>query len=63
MLGKQLVCEGIETPAQLNVLRALSGIHLYGQGYYFSRPEQAEQIYQTVLKMEAGWRTHQQLLT
>lgn len=63
MLGKQLVCEGIETPAQLNVLRALSGIHLYGQGYYFSRPEQAEQIYQTVLKMEAGWRTHQQSLT
>lgn len=55
MLGKSLVCEGIETQAQLEVLRSLTDIHLYGQGYLFSRPEQAEKIYQTLLEMEELW--------
>ncbi|PJG59156.1 putative bifunctional diguanylate cyclase/phosphodiesterase [Aeromonas cavernicola] len=55
MLGKSLVCEGIETQTQLDVLRSLTDIHLYGQGYLFSRPEQAEKIYQTLLEMEEAW--------
>jgi len=55
MLGKSLVCEGIETQAQLDVLRTLTDMHLYGQGYLFSRPEQAEKIYQTLLEMEEAW--------
>ncbi len=60
MLGKSLVCEGIETQAQLDVLRSLTDIHLYGQGYLFSRPEQAEKIYQTLLEMEELWLARQQ---
>jgi len=60
MLGKSLVCEGIETQAQLDVLRSLTDIHLYGQGYLFSRPEQAEKIYQTLLEMEDLWLARQQ---
>jgi len=60
MLGKSLVCEGIETQAQLDVLRPLTDIHLYGQGYLFSRPEQAEKIYQTLLEMEELWLARQQ---
>ncbi|WP_323889604.1 putative bifunctional diguanylate cyclase/phosphodiesterase [Aeromonas allosaccharophila] len=60
MLGKVLVCEGIETQAQLDVLRSLTDIHLYGQGYLFSRPEQAEKIYQTLLEMEERWLERQQ---
>ncbi|MGL6626019.1 putative bifunctional diguanylate cyclase/phosphodiesterase [Aeromonas jandaei] len=59
MLGKILVCEGIETQAQLDVLRSLTDIHLYGQGYLFSRPEQAEKIYQTLLEMEELWLARQ----
>lgn len=59
MLGKILVCEGIETEAQLDVLRSLTDIHLYGQGYLFSRPEQAEKIYQTLLEMEELWLARQ----
>ena len=59
MLGKVLVCEGIETQAQLDVLRSLTDIHLYGQGYLFSRPEQAEKIYQTLLEMEELWLARQ----
>ena len=55
MLGKTLVCEGIETQAQLDVLRGLTDIHLYGQGYLFSRPAQAEAVYQTLLEMEERW--------
>ncbi|WP_349919612.1 putative bifunctional diguanylate cyclase/phosphodiesterase [Aeromonas veronii] len=55
MLGKKLVCEGIETQGQLDVLRALTDIHLYGQGYLFSRPEQAVKAYQTLLEMEERW--------
>lgn len=55
MLGKTLVCEGIETQAQLDVLRSLTDIHLYGQGYLFSRPAQAEAAYQTLLEMEERW--------
>ncbi|WP_421201686.1 putative bifunctional diguanylate cyclase/phosphodiesterase [Aeromonas enteropelogenes] len=60
MLGKSLVCEGIETQAQLDVLRSLTDTHLYGQGYLFSRPEQAEKIYQTLLEMEELWLARQQ---
>ncbi len=60
MLGKSLVCEGIETQAQLDVLRSLTDIHLYGQGYLFSRPEQAEKVYQTLLEMEELWLARQQ---
>lgn len=59
MLGKSLVCEGIETQAQLDVLRSLTDIHLYGQGYLFSRPEQAEKIYHTLLEMEEVWLARQ----
>ncbi|MGN4933444.1 putative bifunctional diguanylate cyclase/phosphodiesterase [Aeromonas rivipollensis] len=55
MLGKKLVCEGIETQGQLDVLRSLTDIHLYGQGYLFSRPEQASKAYQTLLEMEERW--------
>ncbi|MNT52728.1 Phytochrome-like protein cph2 [compost metagenome] len=55
MLGKKLVCEGIETQGQLDVLRSLTDIHLYGQGYLFSRPEQAAKAYQTLLEMEERW--------
>ncbi|MGS3140362.1 putative bifunctional diguanylate cyclase/phosphodiesterase [Aeromonas sanarellii] len=55
MLGKKLVCEGIETQGQLDVLRSLTDIHLYGQGYLFSRPEHAEKAYQTLLEMEERW--------
>ncbi|MNH00771.1 hypothetical protein D3C79_599740 [compost metagenome] len=57
MLGKKLVCEGIETQGQLDVLRSLTDIHLYGQGYLFSRPEQAAKVYQTLLEMEERWLT------
>lgn len=60
MLGKSLVCEGIETQAQLDVLRTLTDIHLYGQGYLFSRPEQAEKVYQTLLEMEEEWLERRQ---
>ena len=56
----RMVCEGIETQAQLDVLRSLTDTHLYGQGYLFSRPEQAEKIYQTLLEMEELWLARQQ---
>ena len=51
MLGKKLVCEGIETQGQLDVLRSLTDIHLYGQGYLFSRPERA--VIQTIIGRQA----------
>ena len=41
-LGKSLVAEGIETEAQLRMLRELGCEE--GQGYYFSRPLSAEAI-------------------
>ena len=37
------------------MLRSLTDIHLYGQGYLFSRPEQASKAYQTLLEMEERW--------
>jgi len=41
-LGKRVVAEGIETPAQLAELRQL-GVHV-GQGYLLSRPLRADQV-------------------
>jgi diguanylate cyclase (GGDEF)-like protein len=41
-LGLSVVAEGVETSAQLDFLR-LSKCH-YAQGYYFSEPQNAEQI-------------------
>jgi EAL domain-containing protein (putative c-di-GMP-specific phosphodiesterase class I) len=41
-LDLQSIAEGIETPAQLELIRAL-GCEL-GQGYLFSRPVPAEEI-------------------
>ena len=41
-LGKRVVAEGIETPAQLATLRAL-GVHV-GQGYLLSHPLRADQV-------------------
>jgi diguanylate cyclase (GGDEF)-like protein/PAS domain S-box-containing protein len=35
-LGMTVVAEGIETPAQLNLLQEMDGN--YGQGYYFAKP-------------------------
>ena len=43
-LGKEVIAEGIETLAQLELLRDL-GCDL-GQGYYMSRPLPAEGIYE-----------------
>ncbi len=42
------------------MLRTLTDIHLYGQGYLFSRPEQAEKVYQTLLEMEEEWLERRQ---
>ncbi|HEY9297282.1 MAG TPA: EAL domain-containing protein, partial [Phormidium sp.] len=39
-LGMQVVAEGIETPAQMQLLSALQCE--YGQGYYFSKPIDSE---------------------
>jgi diguanylate cyclase (GGDEF)-like protein/PAS domain S-box-containing protein len=41
-LGMTVVAEGVETEAQLQLLRAMSCRH--GQGYYFSRPVPADQF-------------------
>ena len=39
-LGMEVVCEGVETQAQVNVLQDI-GCHI-AQGYYYYRPMQAE---------------------
>jgi len=41
-LGMKVVAEGVETEAQLKVLVTM-GCHM-AQGYYFSKPVQAEKI-------------------
>jgi EAL domain-containing protein (putative c-di-GMP-specific phosphodiesterase class I) len=41
-MGKVVVAEGIETPAQLAELRAL-GVH-FGQGYLLAPPLRADQV-------------------
>jgi EAL domain-containing protein (putative c-di-GMP-specific phosphodiesterase class I) len=42
-LGKASVAEGIEEPAQVAVLQSLGC--RYGQGYYFSQPVPAEELF------------------
>jgi predicted signal transduction protein with EAL and GGDEF domain len=49
-----VVAEGIETPAQLETLRALGCD--YGQGYYFSRPLPSAQA-EELVTLEAGMPT------
>ena len=53
-LGMEVVAEGIETPAQLETLRALGCD--YGQGYYFSRPLPSAQA-EELVTLEAGMPT------
>lgn len=50
-LGKQIVAEGVETLQQLEVVRS-ARIHQV-QGYYYSRPLDAEQFFQWVAKVSA----------
>jgi len=55
-LGHQVIAEGIETPAQLAMLRDL-GVH-EGQGYLLSRPISAAQVSESLAAEESAalWR-------
>ncbi len=55
-LGHQVIAEGIETPAQLAMLRNL-GVH-EGQGYLLSRPMSAAQVGESLAAEESAalWR-------
>lgn len=53
-LGMEVVAEGVETAEQLAVLRSLQCSCHYGQGYFFSRPVDAEAA-SVLLAAEPQW--------
>jgi|GEM_PF-861563 len=58
-LGLHVIAEGIETQAQLDILRRMGCA--YGQGYLFSRPVKAEEFAQVAARINAepvpGWNS------
>ena len=54
ILGKKIICEGIESLRQLDVIQK-SGIPAYAQGYLFSRPLSASDFTEN-LKTKSDWR-------
>jgi EAL domain-containing protein (putative c-di-GMP-specific phosphodiesterase class I) len=53
-LGLDVVAEGVETEEQANLLKAL---HCkYAQGYLFSRPVNADEVYRLLADTIRGWK-------
>ncbi|MDP3032525.1 MAG: bifunctional diguanylate cyclase/phosphodiesterase [Rhodocyclaceae bacterium] len=50
-LGLQVIAEGIETQAQLDILRQMGCG--YGQGYFFSKPVKADEFVTAIAKISA----------
>ena len=54
-LGMEVVAEGVETPAQVNLLKSISCE--FAQGYFFSRPLDSAGVEQTLLTSEVNCYT------